>query len=779
MKIARIIAGLSVSLSSVVLGGCSKVHEVKIKSVTFDRDVSSIFYAKGDSFDHKYGSVTNIPNLVLKYENEVSKTIFYGDEKLAYSTFSPDTLGEQTINVTYKSNEQQVSTSYKVTVVKGIAPEFVEQPVDQETVYPKGSDDGFNVKVKYEDEATYQWESNTISKTATDWYPIDTTTGRSSHLEVPVTDANTTYYRCKVTSTITGLYAYSEPVALTITNSDQFVNCLYVGEKYILNDGTLDLSKETPYGSGTISLKKTTETEGGKSINVDTVTFDNVEFNVCEPKGADTNFFGISFMANYICKRKESSKTNDDVWEYEVDEYRFKFKGENRIINEMWDEDYNSGGYTFYFDFFNYPIQQPTDPVIVRPLVKFLRNDTTSYSDSLYCYGGTNAIYADCRFELDVPTTLESEPNRFSRGITANQFTLKKECSIFAPCLGGSVISTEYSPDYSYPNMGDILIEENASIKARIHPGAVKNAPTEVYGIKAAMHMETKKGSNIDIKIIVDMNLFDGVDSRVISPFAGIHIAYQNGLLRIYESNIKIEFSAENEEDSKRGNVSNVNGIAAPNLHILGSTVNIDINSVDFTEVTGILGQVIEILNAEDDQISSNIDINVFGSYAISGIRIMLINVDDKGVPDKTSFVFHNSDLRIKNASKYSITKGKNVGLVLYSPTTTSSAASKVVFDFDDSKDHIVDIDLSGVPGKYPMPIVYVTELNVMDPRPDPSYAEEFTSTFENAMVDKTSSAGYCINLDIYEHNAAEIFYGDSQFKTRVPHVTIKNTTEY
>ena len=364
------------------------------------------------------------------------------------------------------------------------------------------------------------------------WLPlrgIDTT---SNKLSIISSDniATSDTYRCEITD-INNNVIYTDSCEYRVINHGEYKKIAYLGEYAIEPGDTLDLA-DTPYGKGKISYD-----ENGVDFIFDNVHFCNDFYSV------DPRCGGLCFMI----------ETHDNV----EPNYSITFKGTNVMTNNYWEDNDNQGGYSFYFGF----LGQNKKPTV-----------TFKGDGNLTIFGGSYSIIAYCNLVIDIDINLLGLPKRLTKGILADQITIKKNRHVNAT-LGGTLFFVEYS-DNKGVNCS-VTLEENTSIQANIDCGSVSQGNTLVYGIAAAGPVVANK-SNIVINVVADLDFFSDRFGGI-SSCEGLYSA--NYLVKLNDSNYKFSFKTTQKEDLPEPLCTGIMGISGVGVELDNSNIDIDIDS--------------------------------------------------------------------------------------------------------------------------------------------------------------------------------------------------------
>lgn len=535
----KVLTVLFCTIATAFLAGCGnqpqpQPEKAKLTGIDFDMGDKNYTYTHGDDFFAEFDGVGRlIPDIYACYSDGSKKLLSNHElENVTFTGFQQNTIAVQPIVVQYTEEKVTVTNSYKVNVVCEGTPIIDIQPRDQFGRYPEGK--SFTIKVRNSQDVKYQWLHNVGTKyeegkgLIETYGPLEGISATTDTLIIPSTDCLTSYskFACDVTSISKNITVRSEPVVYFNSNTDEFIHCAYMGEYAITAGSTLDLAN-TPYGSGTISLA-----ENGLDY-----TFTNVKFK------------NDKFVAGIGVGHEAFALTNYNNTDENLS---FTFIGENVIDNVLWDDEINSGGTAFNFNFLGDS---------VKPTLTFKGPGT------LEIIGGTNAIHTDCGIEFDVDLKLRGEEKRLTKGIICRDFTLKENRKIEAN-LGGAIIFTEGATS-------TLTLENGSKIIGNINVGKVKNGGTLTFGISSSGYLKCNNAT-IDLDINVDTD-YIAEGSQYVNPLIGINV--NNVAAEITGSTIDIDITATNDNEVV---VYQVAGISSRNLGVDSSTININIDSDAF-----------------------------------------------------------------------------------------------------------------------------------------------------------------------------------------------------
>ena len=596
----------------------------KIVSTSFDRDVDNIYYSKGDDFKTTYGTLVNIPNLVLNYESGSVKTIFYGDSKIKYEGYDKNTLGKQNIKVTYNDGINNIETSYKINVVNEAAPKFKVQPSDVTISYPNST--RFHAEANFEDEVTYQWQNAVQNTPDALWYNANCSSGFTNTLEIPYTNPVDLYFRVIATAK-SGIKTASNIVKLSVNNKDEFKNYLTIGEDIIDTRYTEESPFNVPYeyGSGKIYFVES----NNDGVKKTTITFDNVNYTYKTKPGWNV-LYSVNLSPQYS----------------DMDLYEFKFIGENRFTKNIRDSYTYPSGFMFNIN----PVYQQREKKLGHIPVSFLSGSTDA---KLYIYGGYAAINCAGQLSIDIDMEFENKPDLLSKGIIAEEIIFKEKHSLKAS-IGGELFFVQYNSEYAYEGCGNITLN-NLTINAGVYPGSVETGETICDIMSFSGNKFIINNSTINIDIVVNNDIWDGRE-KIISSMYFICAYSQNGECEIEGSSLYIHAKSIKGGQKRILNVSETAFIASPTVSIKNSEIVYKSEIIAADEADGIKSRDINLG-------TSNINLDITSYNNTNGI----FN-DDPSI-DSSKFNIENCTIEINTSS---FAAGSNYGIRCYAPTEHS-----------------------------------------------------------------------------------------------------------
>ena len=412
--------------------------------------------------------------------------------------------------------------------------EFTVQPQDVDVAYPEGV--SFHVEVDRPEIVTsYQWVCSDGAKL----FVLDGATASTDTLIVPSTvqNVNDLYYYCIIEDN-QGHTTVSNPATLHITNAEENIPVLYVGEYALCPGDTLDLS-ETLMGEGIVEYDA-----NGVDMTFTGIDYSN-KYSVCD--GTMAPSMGIMFY----CR--------DD---YEL-EYHFHFIGDCVFRDVYFDPEYNAAGVVF--NSFFACSDDPNAPTMI-----------IDGNCSLELIGGSTQLYSDANLEINV--NLKTVPNGavFCDGIRGNTVIIDEGAQVQLG-VNGTAIHTE----------GDLRLEPGSRLDIISFGPHVSQGPTtkNIFFIRGSIYA---KGTDVSIRAIGDAAQYH-VYGAALAVWYGIYLT-GDGSLNMDDSHMSITVESMRGIELFGVNFGGIQG-EGPNCSVIlenGSTLDIEVNAPDVMMGNGI-----------------------------------------------------------------------------------------------------------------------------------------------------------------------------------------------
>lgn len=276
------------------------------------------------------------------------------------------------------------------------------QPASVTVSYPEGAT--FSVDVKNaENVESYQWYA--VDQAGNEFELVGVT-AKTASLIVPATDcmgADIDFY-CVIKDKA-GNEITSETATLSVDNTEESKPVFYVGEYAVepgetLDLATVDLGDGTKLGSGTVAFDA-----NGTDITLTDVNFDNTLIS-CD--------FALSPNVG-LCLQQDRP---------DAEEINVTFVGENRIVNNYYDEDYNAGGIPFDFYFLGDE---------EKPVVNLIGDGTLEITN------GSIALRALSDMMVDVDVTIKQTRQIYGDGIIAENMMIGEGRKLDLEVFGSAI----------------------------------------------------------------------------------------------------------------------------------------------------------------------------------------------------------------------------------------------------------------------------------------------------------------------------------------------------
>ena len=426
---------------------------------------------------------------------------------------------------------------------------ITKQPESVTVSYPEGA--SFSVKVDHPKAvASYQWM---IEDIAGNVFELAGYSAKTDTVIVPSTQqtSNPLEFYCIITDK-DGNETVSERAILDTDNREVNKPVFYVCEYAIEPGQSLDLSK--------------VDIGGGKKLGSGTVSFDS---NATDIVITDLDLDNSQVVCDFsIAANVGLSLVYDHSDQLE---YNVTLNGNNRIMNDYYDFDYNVGGIPF--DFYFTGLEEE------RPLVNLIGDG------SLTIINGTNAIRVIGDLMVDVDVNIEQTKELYSDGICAEHLMIAEGSKLDLRVFGSAL----YAKGNLYIKGADLKIDANAP---HISMGiATKNV------LQAGNDMRIED-STIDIQAHVDHEVCDRV-----AGYTAFSAAYE---LKVYNSELTYTIDTVPTEEVY---ASNFVGLSAGLAEFEDSKLSLTIDSEDIFNAFGIYtDEYILFTNSE-----ANVDVHCSG----------------------------------------------------------------------------------------------------------------------------------------------------------------------
>ena len=486
------------------------------------------------------------------------------------------------------------------------------------TAEPKSSElnapEGFMLKVGVNNEKLvqkYQWQINNGTEDNPAWVNLESSSAKTNTLFKPSTFADDMdrQYRC-VIQDVNGEYLFSEPAVISINNAGEFVNASWVCGYVVEAGKELDLST-TNLGSGYISLN-----EKGDELSIRDVCLDN---------------------SNPIYDYFDSTVgLGSTYFNYPYESFKIKVEGTNVITNTYWQEDENSGGIPFCFNFLGLNNKCKD--------VRFEGDGTLSLT------GGTHLIYSNTKVTLGCDMNFGKIGHRYSTGVYACEIEVSENVHIDANLngflfqtrepkpndqLGLPIVNAHGPIDVTNVERGQEVhsgiapaVNGDVKIKPGAHITLISSVPkvsvgsTDFHAI-SGMNNVVIDGAYIDMILEVNPKRFD--ESHAVGQMVAIQTHY--GDIDISNSKINVHYRAE------ESNANILNGAALlseeGDVNISKSNIILDGDTTGIYNFAAVYATNIKVSNksyTEFNVIShgSVIGFNMQGELEVENSNILL-----------------------------------------------------------------------------------------------------------------------------------------------------------
>ena len=526
------------------------------------------------------------------------------------------------------------------------------QPKSEAISSPKG----FILSVEVNREelvGSYQWQINNGTEDDPAWIDLDCVSAKTSTLIKPSILSNDIdrQYRCIIRD-VDGEYLFSDPATISVNNSGEFVNCTWVCGYAVEAGKSLDLAN-TPLGTGEISLN-----EKGDILTIKDVCLDN--------SNPIYDYYDtvLGFGSTYF--------------NYPYENFTVKVEGTNVVTNTYWQDDSNSGGIPFCFNFMGLNNQ--------------CKNVTFEGDGTLTLTGGTHMIYSNTKVTIDCDMNFGKIGSRYTTGVYAAEIEVCEDVSIDAnlngflfqtsepklpeevdtPLVGSRIpfdvtaILRSQNPTVGASTVnGDIVIKPGAKISLISSVPLVSVGGTDFHAM-SSMHDLVIDGAYIDMILEVNPNIFD--ENHGVSQM----VALQSHLgdISITDSEVTVKYRAP------ESNATVLNGSI-----ICAETGNILINNSHikaYGNTRGIIG--FACVYAYDVTINNNslVELDITAQGHVLGFNLqgkLIVN------SSKVNVRAYALDLINNNRGFEEEAKIQNFGIIGYDIDVVSSIVSLDVID--------------------------------------------------------------------------------------------------
>ncbi len=368
---------------------------------------------------------------------------------------------------------------------------ITEQPQSVEVEYPDGAT--FHVAVDHpENVASYSWEVCDMDAQSEKWTPLEGSGQTDTYIRPSTGFYNHDhYYRCVITDK-SGNRVYSERATLIITNRDERIPVLYVGDYAVRPGETLDVAT-TGYGTGRVSLD-----EDGVNMSI-------INVKMCASEPISSSFVSESLGLYFMGVEQDKI------------EYNVRFTGENVITGNFFEEETNSSGVTvgFYME---------RDGMGNHPTVNL------SGTGSLLIDGGEQ-IHTNGNLVIDMDLTLDCHNDNYNDGIYADNLIIEEGRTVSVKCNGSGVHVDS-----------DLRMMKNSTLNIEAYAPHVSVGATVKQGIFASgsIYMD-----HATVNITGGAKAVNFIPyNSMVGMFAGINLA-NGGSLNMDASTVNIELGVE------------------------------------------------------------------------------------------------------------------------------------------------------------------------------------------------------------------------------------------
>lgn len=449
-------------------------------------------------------------------------------------------------------------------------PVITKQPTNAVVSYPEGA--SFSIEVENPDNIeSYQWYMVDQADTK---FLMNGYSARTDTLVIPSTqrqNGKLNFY-CVVTDK-DGLRSVSQYASLENDNSEENKPVFYVGEYAVEPGGKLDLAN--------VDLGE------GKKLGSGTVEFDS---NATDIVIKDLYYDNNATIADRII----APNVGLDLEFYQPDQeaYNITFVGENRIINNYYDYEYNLGGIPFDFCF--------TGVEEDRPVVNFMGDG------SLHVTNGTYAIRVLGDLLVDIDITIDQNRSMYADGIVADNIMVSNGRKLDLKVNGSAFTAS----GNLFMEGADVVIE---SAFPKVGVGATTKRIVDCGGTMNIIN------TKMDIDVLADEGICESIiGSNIIS--AGKELYITGG------SDIKCNIRANGS-----GMVANfITAVTTANALLEESNLDINLDSNNVMGIVGLFTEESLIVNSSDLMIKLKANGNVTGITTEKDFSVKDSNVSVK-----------------------------------------------------------------------------------------------------------------------------------------------------
>lgn len=480
-------------------------------------------------------------------------------------------------------------------------PVITKQPISAVVSYPEGA--SFSIEVKDPDNVeSYQWYMVDQADTK---FLLNGYSARTDTLVIPSTqrqNAKLNFY-CVVTDK-DGLRSVSQYASLENDNSEENKPVFYVGEYAVEPGGKLDLAnvdlgEGKKLGSGTVEFDS-----NGTDIIIEDLYYDNnatIADSIIAPNvGLDLEFY----------------QPNQET-------YNITFVGENRIINNYYDYEYNKGGIPLDFCF--------TGVEEDRPEVNLIGDGT------LHVTNGTYAIRTLGDLLIDIDITIDQNRSMYADGIVADNILISRGKKLEINVNGSAFTAS-----------GNLFMEDADVIIESAFPEVGDGATTKhIVDCAGTMNIINTR---MDIDVLADEGICESIiGSNIIS--AGREMYITGG------SDIKCNIRA----NGSRVVANYITAVTAANALLEESNLEINLDSNNVKGMVGLFTEESLIIN---------------GSYLLIDLKA---NGNVSGITTEKDFSVKDSNVSIKAANYGEYDKYTDIGVASSNVAINLGSAEKKV----------------------------------------------------------------------------------------------------
>ncbi len=404
------------------------------------------------------------------------------------------------------------------------------QPQSVTVNYPEGA--AFSVTVSDpKNVESYQW---ILVDRVGNEFELQGITAKTSELVIPSTEkrGGQDELYCIIRDR-QGNELVSERARLDVGNEDVNKPVFYVGEYAVEPGETLDLSEVdmgdgTKLGSGTVAFDA-----GGTDLVITDLVFDNTYFTCDQAISPNVG----------LCMVYDSP---------EVETYNVTFNGENRIMNNYFDPDYNAAGIPF--DFY---LTGSTK----KPEIRLVGDGTLEITN------GSNALRVIGDLMVGIDITVKQTRKNYGDGIVAENMLISEGTKLDLEVFGSAL----YAGGNLFIDGADVTIDANAP---HISVGiATKN-------ILQSGNIVNITGSKVDIRSHADPDVTNGI--------AGLKAVSANADMYITDSEVSYTADALAKDTVY---ASNFIGFDARTIDVDRSRLKMNVDCADIYSIFGIYAE--------------------------------------------------------------------------------------------------------------------------------------------------------------------------------------------